>query len=294
MLRHAYADVNGQRLHYATDGAGPLLLFLHGFPEFWYAWSKQLREFARDHTVVAPDMRGYNLSSKPADVGEYRVKCLVADVRALAEYLGFERFTLVGHDWGGVVAWAFALAHPQMLVRLVIINAPHPAIFVRELRANPAQQQASQYMLFFRSPKAEEVLLADGSQRLVGMVMGRGLQQGFFDERDREAYLAAWSQPGALTGGLNYYRAAQLGPLTADMDVDVSNLLGDSPARASLVVRVPTLVIWGEQDPALLTGNLDGLEQYVPGLTLRRIADGTHWVVHEQPALVNQYIREYL
>ncbi|HET6319624.1 MAG TPA: alpha/beta hydrolase, partial [Chloroflexota bacterium] len=215
------------------------MLFLHGFPEFWYAWSNQLREFARDHTVVAPDMRGYNLSSKPADVGEYRVKCLVADVRALAEHLGFERFTLVGHDWGGVVAWAFALAHPQMLDRLVIINAPHPAIFVRELRDNPAQQQASQYMLFFRSPKAEEVLLADGSQRLVGMVMGRGLQQGFFDERDREAYLAAWSQPGALTGGLNYYRASGIGPATpaaSTPNETTTAPAADAPAPQPLMV----------------------------------------------------------
>ena len=163
-----------------------------------------------------------------------------------------------------------ALRHPERLRTLTSLSTPHPAAFRRSIQ-DGEQRDKSSYMLFFRSPKAEEVLLADGSQRLVGMVMGRGLQQGFFDERDREAYLAAWSQPGALTGGLNYYRAAQLGPLTADMDVDVSNLLGDSPARASLVVRVPTLVIWGEQDTALLSGNLDGLEQHVPELTLRRI-----------------------
>ncbi|MCA1553605.1 MAG: alpha/beta hydrolase, partial [Chloroflexi bacterium] len=278
-----YADVNGVRLHYVRGGSGPLMLFLHGFPEFWYAWTMQLAEFGRDHLVVAPDMRGYNLSSKPSEIERYQMKYLVADVRALATHLGCERFTLVGHDWGGVVAWAFALAHPEMLDQLVIVNAPHPAVFARELRDNPAQQQASQYMLVFRSPQAEEILLGDNCKRLVRMVMGRGLQQGYFTEGDREAYLEAWSQPGAITGGLNYYRAARLGPITDDDPH--SNLIASAASR---VVRVPTLVIWGEQDTALLTGNLDGLDEFVPDLTIKRIPDGSHWVIHEQPALINQ------
>ncbi len=290
MLTHQYSDVNGVRLHYVSAGAGPLIIFLHGFPEFWYAWSAQLAEFARDHRVVAPDMRGYNLSSKPVPVEQYQMKYLVEDVRALAEQLGYDTCTLVGHDWGGVVAWAFALAHPQMLDKLIIVNAPHPAVFARELRANPAQQQASQYMLIFRSPQAEALLLADDCKRLVGMVMGKGLQLGNFSEAEREAYIEAWTQPGALTGGLNYYRAARLGPITGESEPD-SNRITASP---SLVVRVPTLVIWGEQDTALLASNLDGLDQFVPDLTIRRIPDGTHWVVHEHAALVHQYIREFL
>jgi epoxide hydrolase 4 len=291
MLSHDAADVNGVRLHYVVDGAGPLLVCLHGFPEFWYAWANQLAEFARDHRVVAPDMRGYNLSSKPAEVEQYRMKYLVADVCGLLEHLGERRCTLVGHDWGGVVAWAFALAHPELLDRLIIINAPHPAVFARELRDNPAQQQASQYMLIFRSPQAEALLLADNCRRLVGMVMGEGLKKGYFDDTDRAAYLEAWSQPGAITAGLNYYRAARLGPLTGEGDGEESSLMADS---AGPVVQVRTLVIWGEKDTALLTGNLDGLEPFVPGLSVRRIPEGTHWVVHEQPALVNQYIREFM
>src|SRR2546429_9959824 len=167
-MDHAYAELNGIRLHYVTVGRGPLMLFVHGFPEFWYEWRRQLREFGRDHQAVAPAMRGYNLSGKPAELSQYRVPHMVEDLRALAAHLGHEKFVLVGHDWGGVVAWAFAIAHPELLERLIIVNAPHPAIFDREIRENPAQQNASRYMLTFRSPEAEAILSADNYARLVG------------------------------------------------------------------------------------------------------------------------------
>jgi len=292
MLRHDHADVNGIRIHYASAGEGDLIVFLHGFPEFWYEWKNQLDEFGRDYRAVAPDMRGYNLSSKPADVEQYQMRYLVEDMRALAEYLGYDKLNLVGHDWGGVVAWAFAVAHPDYLEKLIIINAPHPGVFERELRENPAQQSASQYMLMFRSEQAEQILSANNYAALVNAVMGEGLKQGHFTEEDRKAYVEAWSQPGALTGGLNYYRAARAGPPTGEGG---PRLAADSSAgRSSLTVDVPTLVIWGEKDQALLTGNLEGLAEFVPDLTVRRIADGTHWVVHEQPALVNTYIRQFI
>jgi epoxide hydrolase 4 len=290
MLRHEYADVNGVRLHYVRAGTGKLVMFLHGFPEFWYAWKEQLLEFGRDHLAVAPDMRGYNLSSKPADVEAYQVTHLLEDVRALARALGHERFALVAHDWGGVVAWAFAMAHPELLDRLVIVNAPHPTVFARELAANPSQQKASQYMLMFRGAQAEQVLSANNYAALVQVVLADGLRQGHFTEEDRQAYLDAWSRPGALTGGLNYYRAAGVGPPTTG-EGEARSFGVDAP---SPLVKVPTLVIWGEQDSALTTGNLDGLEAFVADLTLKRIPDGTHWVVHEKPALVNGLIREFL
>ncbi len=288
MFKHNYADVNNIRLHYVTAGKGKLIMFLHGFPEFWYAWRNQLAEFGRDHQAVAPDMRGYNLSSKPSDVEQYRIKYLVEDIRAFAEHLGHRRFILVAHDWGGGVAWPFAMRHPQYLEKLVIINAPHPIIFVRELRDNPAQQKASQYILVHRSPEAERILAKNNCALLVGSLMEDGMKQGYFSEEDRKAYLEAWSQPGALTGGLNYYRAASLGPFTGEGDESLS-------ADPSLfAVRVPTLVIWGEKDRWLLAGNLEGLEKYVPNLTIKRIPDGSHWVIHERPALVNSYIREFI
>jgi len=286
-----YATVNGVKLHYVTAGKGPLIIFLHGFPEFWYEWRNQLADFGKDYEAVAPDMRGYNLSEKPADVEQYRMSYLVEDVAALADHLGRKKFVLVGHDWGGVVAWAFAVAHPDRLEKLVIINAPHPGVFARELRDNPAQQKASQYMLMFRGPKAEETLAANNYAMLVNIVLGPGLKSGIFNESDKEAYVAAWSQPGALTGGLNYYRAARVGP---PMPSNGEPMPAAATALPNQTVNVPTLVIWGEKDTALLTGNLDGLDEFVPNLTVKRIPDGTHWVIHEKPAEVDGYIREFL
>ncbi len=290
MLKHEYAEVNGQRLHYVTAGKGKLIIFVHGFPEFWYEWKNQLAEFGRDYQAVAPDMRGYNLSSKPGEVEQYQVKYLVEDLRALAEKLGHKKFILVAHDWGGAVAWAFAMAHPDRLEKLVIINAPHPGVFQRELRENAAQQKASQYMLMFRSAQAEQILSANNYAALVQAVLGEGLKTGVFTKADKQAYIEAWSQPGALTGGLNYYRAARVGPPTGD-DKQATNF---AAGLGSLEVKVPTLVVWGEKDTALLTGNLKGLDKFVPNLTIKRIANGTHWVIHEQPALINEYIREFI
>jgi pimeloyl-ACP methyl ester carboxylesterase len=289
-LGHAYADVNGVRLHYVRAGRGPLMIFLHGFPEFWYEWKHQLAEFSRDHTVVAPDLRGYNLSSKPEELSAYQMPNLVQDVRALATELlastGGSTFTLVAHDWGGVVAWVFAAQHPQALDKLVILNAPHPTIFGRELRDNPAQQQASQYMLMFRSAEAEALLSENSYAWLKRAVLGANAS-----EVDTAAYVEAWSQPGALTGGLNYYRASGVGPAP---QAGVADASPPPAAPPPLVVRVPTLVIWGEKDTALLTGNLNGLEQLVPKLTVKRIPDGTHWIAREKPAEVNTLIRDFL
>jgi epoxide hydrolase 4 len=289
MFKHDYAEVNGIRLHYVMNGSGKLILFVHGFPEFWYAWKDQLAEFGRDHCAVALDMRGYNLSDKPEAVDQYAIKYLVEDLRALARSLGHERFIVVAHDWGGAVAWALAIGHPECVEKLIIVNSPHPAVFARELTVSPVQQQASQYMLAFRSRKTEGMLSANNYAALVGIVMGEGLKQGFFTAADRDAYIAAWSQPGALTGGLNYYRASRVGPPSGDEQARTFE-----PGAKSMEVRVPTLVIWGEKDVALTLGNLEGLDAYVPDLTIHRIPDGTHWVVHEKPELVNGYIREFI
>jgi pimeloyl-ACP methyl ester carboxylesterase len=281
-LEHAYADVNGVRLHYATAGHGKLILFVHGFPEFWYAWKEQLAEFGQDHQAVAVDMRGYNLSSKPEELAAYLLPTLVEDLRSLADHLGHQRFVLVGHDWGGVVAWAFAMTHPDRLDKLVIINAPHPLIFQRELQQNRAQQEASRYILRFQSPDVEQVLLANDCAVLVEMVLGNDLRNGHITEADRKAYLEAWTRPGALTGGLNYYRANRTGASAS------------SPAFPPRPIDVPTLVIWGLRDTALLPGNLDGLDQYVRKLHVERVAEADHWIVHQQPARVNASIRAFL
>jgi pimeloyl-ACP methyl ester carboxylesterase len=288
MFEHKYADVNDIRLHYVTAGKGKLIMFLHGFPEFWYEWKNQLAEFGKDYQAVAPDMRGYNLSSKPVEVEQYRMKYLIEDIRALAEHLGYKKFILVAHDWGGGVAWPFAMRHPEYLEKLIIINAVHPATFMRELRDNVAQQKASQYILVYRTAEAEDILTRNNYAILVDNLLEDGIKEGYFTEEDKKAYIEAWSQTGALTGGLNYYRAAHLGSFTGESDDSLS-------ADPSLfMVKVPTLVIWGEKDKWLLTGNLESLEKYVPDLTIKRIPDGSHWVIHEKPGLVNSYIREFI
>jgi len=287
-----YVQAGGVRLHYVTQGKGPLILFLHGFPEFWYAWKGVLPDFAKDHQAVALDMRGYNLSDKPEGVEQYAIPLLVEDIRVVAEKLGHspkKKIILVGHDWGGAVAWAFAIAHPEYLSRLVIINAPHPGVFGRELTSNPAQQRASQYMLMFRSPQAEATLSANNYAALVQGVLGSS--KAFTDD-DRKAYIEAWSQKGALTGGLNYYRASRIGPPQPGATAPEAS--ADLQRLAGLAVKVPTLVIWGEKDRALLTGNLEGLDQFVPDLRIKRIPEGSHWVVHEYPTEVTGYIREFI
>jgi pimeloyl-ACP methyl ester carboxylesterase len=286
-FKEQYAQINGIKMHYVSNGKGPLILFLHGFPEFWYEWKNQLEEFGRDHLAVAPDLRGYNLTAKPAALDQYQMNVLIED---LAAHLTKQKFVLVGHDWGGAVAWAYAAAHPETLEKLVIINAPHPAVFAKLLRENAEQQKASQYMLMFRSPQAEQTLTANNNAMLVNIVLGEGLKSGAFTEEDKKAYLAAWNQPGAITGGLNYYRAMQVGPPPPGAAANAAT--GNFPAKMD--INVDTLVIWGEKDTALTTHNLEGLDQYVPGVTIKRIADGTHWVLHEKPAEVNGYIREFL
>jgi len=279
--RDRYAEVNGVKLHYVEQGAkGSVILFLHGFPEFWYAWKDMLAEFSKDYRAIAPDMRGYNLSSRPDAVEQYRVPVLVEDVRALAEKLGAKKFTLVGHDWGGVVAWAFAAEHPEMLDYLIVINAPHPTVFARELANNPDQQKASAYFNLFTSDKAEATLGQNDFQPLQGMI------KGWASEADRREYLACWKR--GITGGLNYYRAAGLRS-------PVEGQAASPPAVTPLKpITVPTMVIWGEKDTALLTGNLDGLGECVKELTIKRIQDGSHWVVHEKPGLMIGYIRDFI
>jgi pimeloyl-ACP methyl ester carboxylesterase len=292
-FQHEYADVNGVRLHYVTAGTGKLILFLHGFPEFWYMWREQLAAFGTDHQAVAVDMRGYNLSSKPEGVDHYQIPILLEDIRALAEHLGHERFILVGHDWGGIVAWPFAATHSGYVEKLVIINAPHPAVFLRLFAHNADQQAASQYMLMFRAPQAERILSADDYAGLFN-VLESGSNVSLSDE-EKQKYIEAWSRPGALTGGLNYYRAMPVAPPAAGEKPSADLLaVADALPRAMVRVEVPTLVIWGEQDIALTTHNLDGLDQYIADLTVKRIPDASHWVVREQPSLVNTLIREFI
>lgn len=282
---------NGIRLHYAACGerGRPLLLFLHGFPEYWAAWEDVMPLFAQTHFAVAPDLRGFNLSSQPTDVAAYRAREIVSDLDRLVTNLGYERATVVAHDWGGAVAWQWAISRPGRFDRLVSVNCPHPVPFARDLVARPEQQQASAYMNWLRAPGAETALAKDDFARL----------EGFFHAMRRDD--APWYTPGraqryrevwrrGLTGGLNYYRASPLYPPTADDPGPATLRLDPSDFR----VRVPTLVVWGEADIALPVTLLDGLEAVVDDLTIRRLPKATHWLAHEEPGEIGAAIRAFI
>lgn len=269
----------------------PVLMFLHGFPEAAFVWDELLEHFARpEHggfRCVAPNLRGYELSSQPADVSAYRPKHLVQDIAALARIEGAPLACLVAHDWGGAVAWNFANQMPELTAKLAIVNSPHPGTFLKALQASEAQRAASAYMNFLVRPDAEDLLREDGYRRLFGFLTHSG-PAPWLTEELKAKYRAVWDQ--SLTGGLNYYRAS---PLRPPREGDAGATAITLP-REMLTVDIPTLVLWGLQDTALLPELVEGLDDYVPRLTLHAVADASHWIVHEQPALVRQRLADFL
>ena len=271
--------------------AAPRVLLLHGFPEAAFIWDgvmQTLADAARPVQCVAPNLRGYPGSSAPLDMAAYRAKHLVVDVAALIEQLGAPVDLLVAHDWGGALAWGLAAARPDLMRRLLIINSPHPATFLRELRHSAAQQAASAYMNFFCRPDAASLLAADAHARMWPFF---GADPAWLTPTQRTAYRAAWGAQGqGLEGPLNYYRASPLRPSLSAADALHTLVLPEDVVS----VRVPTTVLWGDRDRALLPGLLDGLPQWVPDLDLRRVPQASHWLVHEEPQLVVQTIQGLL
>lgn len=257
----------------------PLLVFLHGFPEAAFAWDELLAHFGEHYRCVAPNLRGYPGSHSPPDVKDYRAQLIGADVLALIQTLGAPAAALIAHDWGGAIAWGLAAMAPQMMERLVILNAPHPALFMKALRHDPAQQAASEYINLLRRPGIEAQLQANDFAKMWSFFERTGGTTWLTDEL-RDQYRQAWS--AGLSGPLNYYRASPLHPPTAPTDAVMHLTL----PQAMLHVNIPTTVIWGEADMALPPSLLDGLEAYVPHLHVTRVPQATHWIVHEEPAAV--------
>ena len=289
----------------ATGTRGrPVLLFLHGFPEAAFVWDELLEHFAQpahgSYRCVAPNLRGYEHSSAPADVAAYRAKHLVQDIAALIaiESPSAPLACLVAHDWGGAVAWNLANQQPALLRKLAILNSPHPGTFVRELKSNPRQQAASAYMNFLIRPDAQDLLADNDYQRLweffLGMGAGRSTDgsgdagHGWLTDELKARYRAVWDR--GLAGGLNYYRASPLRPPRYD-DPAAANV--ELPPEM-LTIPVPTLVLWGLGDTALLPQLIEGLDTYVPQLTLESISDATHWIVHEHPQRVMASLQRFL
>lgn len=277
----------GVQLHVAQMGSGAPVLCLHGFPDHWRLWRPLMEALAPRHRVVAPDLRGINLSDKPPAVADYAIDRLVADVLALIGQLG-GRCALVGHDWGGLLAWTVAALHPQQVSRLVVFNAPHPCRFAEELKHSPLQRQASAYALRLCEPGAEQVLAVGQFQRL-WHVRSEG-RAGADGAMERAAAAQAWAQPGALTAALNWYRALNIHDALRPQGVTSVPDMGG----ASGVVSCPTLVVWGERDGSFPVACLEGLRDWVPLLQLHRQADGGHWLLQDQPELAAALVSRFL
>lgn len=268
---------------------GEALIFLHGFPESHRTWRHQLAALCEDHFVVAPDQRGYAGSSKPPRVEDYEPSKPVADLIALADALELERFTLIGHDWGGAIAWLAALRHPKRIARLVIANAPHPFLFQRTLIDDPEQRAASQYIRTFRDPAFETTLGAMGLEKFFEISFMRTADAQLLSEEEKDVYLDQWRTPGAFTAMLNWYRASSIIVPKPDEQVERPVFL-DAPFPS---VAMPVLAIWGMRDTALLPVQLDGLSAFVDDLTVIEV-DAGHFVTWEAPDEVTEAIRMFL
>lgn len=285
----------------------PVLMFLHGFPEAAFVWDGLLTHFAQlgngGFRCVAPNLRGFEHSSAPADVAAYRAKHLAQDIAALIalecgkdqDQHGGQLACLVAHDWGGAVAWNLAASQPHLMKQLAIINSPHPGTFLRELQHSAAQQAASAYMNFLIRPDAEALLAEDDFRRLWEFFSSMGAVNGphaWLTETVRARYREVWRL--GLRGPCNYYRASPLRPPRPGPPHNDPAAAGVTLPRAILEVHLPTLVLWGTGDTALPPALLDGLEAYVPQLDLRRMEGATHWVVHEQPERIAAHLHQFL
>lgn len=293
MITHHYADINAIRMHYAAAGSGTVLLFLHGFPEYWGVWKNHLEEFQKDFRCIAPDMRGYNFTEKPTEQEKYHIRYLVEDIRQLIMHLGAENIFLVAHDWGAQVAWSFVLRHPEYVKKFITINATHPALFDKVLQTDPEQQEASQYMLQLRSPDAEKLLTVNDFEWLRTEILDPLHAKGALTKTAAEDWMAAWRQPGALTGGLNYYRASQEGPPDGKGHPGGSNLIEDLNPQ-QLHVDVPTLLIYCEKEKYRMPNSLTRIEEYVSNIRIVRVPDASHWFTIEKPELLTKHIREFI
>ncbi|MET1112965.1 MAG: alpha/beta hydrolase [Allosphingosinicella sp.] len=282
----------GVTLNLASAGPedGEPIVFLHGFPESHRTWRHQLDGLSDLYRVYAPDQRGFAASDKPAGVENYETGRIVADLMALADSLGLDRFTLAGHDWGGAVAWTAALTHPARVKRLIIANAPHPLVFQKSLIDDGPQREASQYINFFRSPAAEAAIAGMGLENFLDRLVLSHAGAGELSAAERRRYLDDWSKPGALTAMLNWYRASK-------MVVPAPGEAAEAPSWTQAPfpkLTMPTLIVWGLKDTALLPVQLDGLHDLIEDLRLVTAPGASHFITWEEPETVTGAIRDFM
>lgn len=281
LVRHNQADLEDVRLHYAEAGDGPVVVLLHGFPDFWYSWRHQIPVLAEaGYRVIAPDMRGYNLSDKPPGVSPYSIEHLTRDVDQLLDHLGVPTATVGGHDWGAIVAWFFAMWHPQRLDRLMILNVPHPATAARG-GFNPRQWLKSWYILFFQLPVVPELATSAGDFAALRRFYRDDAVPGTFSSRDIDLYVEAARRSDRLRYPINYYRAMLR-----------RNPLG---LRSRLrTIEQPVLVLWGDQDAHIESGLAEPPQEWVPRLELHRFPEASHWVHMDEPVEIGARMLDFL
>ncbi len=281
--QHCFIETNNIRLHCVTQGEGEMVILLHGFPEFWYSWRHQIPALARHFKVVVPDLRGYNDSDKPAS--GYDLDTLTADIRGLIEGMGYLKAHIVGHDWGGAIAWNLAQKCPHVLDRLAVLNAPHPHRFMQELVGNIDQLRRSWYLLAFQVPGLPEWLIHQNLPNIVkNLFQEQSIRKGAFTTEDTEIYRAALEKPGVLSAALNHYRQF-LSPQTW-----LTNWW-----RSPRPITVPTLILWGEDDFLFSHKLIEGMENLVTApLQLKRLRQCGHWIQQEVPQTVNRELLDFL
>lgn len=281
--QHHFVEANRIRLHYVTQGEGELVLLLHGFPEFWYSWRYQIPTLARHFKVVVPDLRGYNDSEKPAS--GYDLDTLSADIRSLIERLGYRRAHIVGHDWGGSIAWNLAQKFPQYLDRLALLSAPHPQRFARDLLVNLDQLRRSWYVLAFQVPTLPEWLIQLNLRQFVrNMFHEQAVRKGAFTEEHAQLYQKALNKPGAIAAAMNYYR-----------QIFVPGHWFRDVWRSPDPISVPTLVLWGDEDSILSPKLMDGIEAFFAApFKFKLIPHCGHWIQQEAPQTVNRELLAFL
>ena len=298
-IEEVYVETNGIKLHTVLIGSGKLIILLHGFPDFWYGWKDIMLGLKDEYRLIVPDMRGYNLSDKPEGIENYTLELLINDIKGLSESLNLGKFYLAGHDWGGPIAWAFAGMFPELLEKLILINGPHPLIIRDLIAKDDDQRKASSYIFEFLKPDSANNLMDNDFQilkavlnmdfqNLAGLLRGSGIgdisempkREKTLSKFDEEKYVEAWSQPGAINAGLDYYRASV-----------TEQLIGNVWKGE---INVPTLVIHGMKDVALTPKILNGLDDYVKDLKIVKIEDASHWVMVDAPDIVNSNIRKFI
>ena len=298
-IEEVYVETNGIKLHTVLIGSGRPIILLHGFPDFWYGWRDIMLGLKDNYRLIVPDLRGYNLSDKPEGIGNYTLELLINDIKGIAESLKLGKFYLVGHDWGGPIAWAFAGVFPELLEKLILINGPHPLVIRDLIAKDNDQRNASSYIFEFIKPDSAKLLM-DNDFQILRSVMTMDFQnlpdlfkgsitnndseipkrESTFSDFDMAKYVEAWSQPGAINAGLDYYRASV-----------TEQLIGKGWSGE---INVPTLVIHGMKDVALTPKILNGLENYVKDLKIVKIEEASHWVMVDAPDIVNSNIRKFI